>query len=480
MSRSKCGVDYLSFTFSPIVIRRLVELARIGACLKSKLALAGIDWRLNASELSAQLASLLCPGIAVSGGVVAADSPEFLSQQKGFLLRNGFEFEDFEFDPSLDDATTESASRFKFFQQRYDDLIQSFGLELMNSLCLSEIDHFIAMLNESIAFGNESHKRWSYRVNRSGRFGYVQSATLLCDGLNAGLVAWGAENFGCLVSFSGAGCAALDLVRLHDCLNRLSNRLIPAFVSESASFDRSTLTYGVKITRLDICLDDYYGRTFTPRSMFRSARHGLFCPAKGRPPKIRKYESGELIRVTNQDAEGRKYNYVPSDGMTLYVGSRESGKLCRVYEKGKQLRSEDFPRWCRAEVEWHSKDRVIPFDALINPDAYFSAAYPALRSLVSRTVQPLAIPTFRNMMKTSVSVAIENGRRQCGRLINMMRNVLELPPQEIVSMLTQGLEYDAIPERIQRPIPQDDYDSFNDLNLYRPPVRSFYEVCENV
>lgn len=46
-------------------------------------------------------------------------------------------------------------------------------------------------------------------------------------------------------------------------------------------------------------------------------------------------------------------------GKTLYVGSGKTGKVLRIYEKGKQLGDPQSP-WIRWELELHNKDRVLP------------------------------------------------------------------------------------------------------------------------
>jgi DNA relaxase NicK len=48
------------------------------------------------------------------------------------------------------------------------------------------------------------------------------------------------------------------------------------------------------------------------------------------------------------------------------VGKRKNGKLLRVYEKGKQLGDESSP-WVRWELELHNRDRVIPWEVLLEP-----------------------------------------------------------------------------------------------------------------
>ena len=68
------------------------------------------------------------------------------------------------------------------------------------------------------------------------------------------------------------------------------------------------------------------------------------------------------------------------EGKTLYVGNRKNGKLCRVYEKGRQLGNPSSP-WVRVEVEFRNKSRVIPWDTLINPGHYLAGAYPCFAYL---------------------------------------------------------------------------------------------------
>lgn len=59
---------------------------------------------------------------------------------------------------------------------------------------------------------------------------------------SCGLIGWGAANHGCMVSFSGVGCAALDFQALHDVISHVP---------------------GVRITRVDLALDDYDGEHIT-------------------------------------------------------------------------------------------------------------------------------------------------------------------------------------------------------------------------
>ncbi|MBF4296449.1 replication protein, partial [Vibrio anguillarum] len=108
---------------------------------------------------------------------------------------------------------------------------------------------------------------------------------------------------------------------------------------------------------------------------------------RGAPPGYSYFESGSLV---TRD-ESKKYGVVPDKGRTLYVGQRQNGKLFRGYEKGKQMKSIEYPDWVRLEVQIGNKSRVIPLDILIDSDAYFTGAYPALVSVLEN-VEPKRIP----------------------------------------------------------------------------------------
>ena len=106
-------------------------------------------------------------------------------------------------------------------------------------------------------------------------------------------------------------------------------------------------------------------------------------------------------------------------GRTLGIGSRTSGKYCRIYEKGKQLGDPSSP-WTRVEVEWHGKDRLIPVELLMEPGKYLAGAYPCLAFL---SVEQVRIKTIANSATITFDSAVENGKQQFGKLVNLMRGV---------------------------------------------------------
>jgi DNA relaxase NicK len=119
-------------------------------------------------------------------------------------------------------------------------------------------------------------------------------------------------------------------------------------------------------------------------------------------------------------------------GRTLNIGSRESGKYLRLYEKG---RAEGDPddNWQRAEVEFKSKDRVLPFDMLLAPSEYFIAAYPCFLFL-AEDKQPARIETMVKAAKINAHAALEIIKHQYGKYINIFKQVFE--PEELINIIS--------------------------------------------
>jgi phage replication initiation protein len=123
-------------------------------------------------------------------------------------------------------------------------------------------------------------------------------------------------------------------------------------------------------------------------------------------------------------------------GDTFYVGSRQSGKLFRCYEKGKQL-GDANSTWVRYELELLHKDRVIPWEALLLPLQYLKGSYPkafswmAATSRCIKTVKESARITFERMQRFA--------KQQCGRLVRYMRDVAGMDESEIVGVLSADI-----------------------------------------
>lgn len=64
-----------------------------------------------------------------------------------------------------------------------------------------------------------------------------------------------------------------------------------------------------------------------------------------------------------------------NEGRSVYLGSRQAGKITNIYEKGKQLfGSKDASDWWRVELRYGNQLRVLPSDILRNPADVFAGA----------------------------------------------------------------------------------------------------------
>ena len=202
---------------------------------------------------------------------------------------------------------------------------------------------------------------------------------------------------------SGQGCAWVsDWVGVADCLRGM----------------------GAELRRVDIALDFFAGEVGHD-SVLAAYEAGAFCRG-GRPPKMRKVEGS-----------------CPTDGRTIYIGSRESSRFVRCYEKGWEVLSKarvpecfksgienvyfrrgvpSHPRdYYRLEVELKAVDRLfLPLDVLLNPDSYFSGAAPYFADLVSvAPSRPLEPPTDVHQVQT-VASSMDHCSRAYGGLFRAL------------------------------------------------------------
>lgn len=160
----------------------------------------------------------------------------------------------------------------------------------------------------------------------------------------------------------------------------------------------------IKLTRVDIAHDDVEGETLSIEWAREQYQTGGFKPQRGMSPNA---------RFLSDEGSG--------SGCTYYVGSRESGKMCRIYEKGKQL-GDMFSRWVRFEVEWLSTHRELNVNMLRDPSSYLAASYPAAGFVSSRlsVVKTLAFKAAATLEK-----GIEHVKKQGGGVIKAMLDLGE-------------------------------------------------------
>ena len=178
------------------------------------------------------------------------------------------------------------------------------------------------------------------------------------------------------------------------------------------------------ITRIDLAHDCLYGevnlsqvREWYDAGTFRSSSRG-------------KYPNCQFI----DDCGSGK-------GCTLYVGSRESGKYFRAYEKGKQL-GDSSSDWVRLELELHNKKRGIPYEILDKISEYLSGAYQCLEYLHSEQSRILT-------EQKSEQITFEHLEHYCkqayGRFVEVMLQVYDGCPDVVVEQLRRD---DALPQRL--------------------------------
>ncbi len=231
---------------------------------------------------------------------------------------------------------------------------------------------------EHLSFQETLHRLFGispddWKGTKSGWNGYKHRVNLGCYGL----LAYGgkSQNNTTHVEINGHGCA---LVKDWD-----------------AIYKWGQLT-GSTITRCDLAHDDFEGKTVNINICQGWYSDGLFN-ANGRPPKQFLYDDCDS-----------------GDGKTYEVGSRKSGKLIRMYEKGKE-QGDPNNSWFRVELELRNKDRNIPWEILIKPGQYLAGAYKALHYLSKEQIK---IKTTQKQKDMTLERSVEWVRHAAGKHIN--------------------------------------------------------------
>ena len=262
----------------------------------------------------------------------------------------------------------------------------------------------------------------------SGRNGFQNSASFV-----GGFIAWGGNN----VVFQKDGEARKVPERVQIYFDAVGCQ----YLTENDAFQRlhSVLTNSddPRITRCDVALD-CLGGEITIADTIQGFNDGAFH-GNGRPPKAKYIQSlGEN-----------------TDGESVYIGSRQSGKMLRAYEKGKQLGDQDSA-WVRLEVEYLRKDRHISLEILLTPDLAFSESYKfcsaALQKIADSDI-PLQEGKLVQIVKLKEKIAldhlIKHGQRAYGKLINYLAlNLSEFPSVSISDQIVRLLRVEGLPNRL--------------------------------
>jgi phage replication initiation protein len=230
-------------------------------------------------------------------------------------------------------------------------------------------------------------------------------------GDKCGMVCHGGQKSTVLVMLSGDGCSAAR--------EGWEKRL----------FDFLTTRCGsrAKLTRVDLAYDDYAGTRYSVDQADADFDANRFN-CGGRNP--------------NHEYRGN-WKRPNGKGRTLYIGNRDSGKFCRVYEKGRQL-GDKSSEWVRVEVEMKAVQRILPFEILLNPGQYLAASYPAFAWIKDRQERVLTIQKKTEMTYQS---AVANAKKQIGAVVNVMLEI-EGSAERVVDML---IKHGRIPSRLKNP-----------------------------
>jgi len=217
-----------------------------------------------------------------------------------------------------------------------------------------------------------------WRPRRGGWQGYETCF----DIANLGLVAFGgnAQRATAHISLNGHGCTG---VRDWNAVRRWCD------------------VHDARITRVDLAHDDFEGETVN----FDQA--------------VQWWESGKFNSGGRSPDAHSHNDHGSNKGKTFEVGRRANGKFCRIYEKGKQLGDPASP-WCRVEVEFRGKSRVIPLDIVTRPGEYLSGAFPCLAYLCERQDK---VRTTRVSLKITYDRMVKWLRMQCGPALHVMTDV---------------------------------------------------------
>lgn len=245
-----------------------------------------------------------------------------------------------------------------------------------------------------------------------GVTGYPNSKEVIVDGVQYGLIGYGAEHERVFVSLPGTGCSTLNdeaIANAHEMLTLLDAR----------------------ISRVDIALDFYNGERTWDHAYWSYMHADGFKPARGAKPRHRV--------IQGEDGQGRNL------GRTLNIGVRgESSRFIRIYEKGlevfanlpKDLRDasdaralvfslEDqnyADRWLRVEAELTRQKTDLPLDVLLRRDEYFAGTYPYLADCLG-LVDGVRPTNLKSDLQVDLIKLVTNGRRSYGSTIYTLKSL---------------------------------------------------------
>jgi phage replication initiation protein len=249
-----------------------------------------------------------------------------------------------------------------------------------------------------------------FRRRKNGLYNYSVSYDICIDIttkdfrnlVEIGILAFGGNSESCYVQLSGTACSLCDFTILHSYIKDL---------------------YMVKITRLDIAED--FLNVLSNKFNF-----DFFIDAY----KLESFKS-KMSRVNPKNLLiGDFLSEDSPNGRTLYVGDRKSPKFCRIYEKGKQSKSQNYPNWIRFEIEFKAADKnVILIDSIINYRDLFLNAYPVCMDLdLGDSTTDLRIERKKVQVIDGIDLQIKNVKKQYGQFLHYLVNYTDKDINEVL------------------------------------------------
>lgn len=206
------------------------------------------------------------------------------------------------------------------------------------------------------------------------------------------------------IHLTGVGCSCVNIAPVDDYVDGVKGAW------ERLAMD--ALDYGVKITRVDLAVDDLSGEHSI--SLARKLYDDGAFSTGGRPPTYKYIQTSEGC------------------GNTFYVGKLESGKCLRVYEKGKQLGCKSST-WVRWEAQIMAINRNIPVRVLLEPDKYLRGAYPNSLTWIGKA--SLMIETKIEKGKLLLEHAMKSAKQQVGSLVRYLKDAKGVEDAVIIQHL---------------------------------------------
>ena len=160
-----------------------------------------------------------------------------------------------------------------------------------------------------------------------------------------------------------------------------------------------------KITRVDLALD-FFNQEYSPEQAYEDWQNDKFTCHHMRP---------------DGDRHGSDWDSNNGKGKTFYVGTRQSGKFARVYNKAaEQGDYSGLNHWTRFEVEFKAKGGyVLPLDVLVNSGQYFCGSYPVCEQFQDYQVKRM--DTSLKRFDYSWEHMLKFAKQQVGRVVNAIK-----------------------------------------------------------